>query len=104
MDVQNKYEISDLVKFGPYMSMVTGIRLTGDPLNILYEISFFDGCDSYKTLVANDYELESKKKEFGFGDRGLKKERERLEAEGAPLKSPFDPRFDHLNRGNQDDM
>ena len=34
----------------------------------------------------------------------LKQKIEKLELENKPLKSPFDPRFDHLNRGNQDDM
>lgn len=70
MWIENKYNIGDLVKFGPYMSMVTGLRLTGKPLNVLYEISFFDGCDTYKTLVANDYELETEKTEFGFKSGG----------------------------------
>lgn len=66
MNIQNKYEIGQLIKFGPYMAMVTGIRLTGEPLNILYEISFFDNMEQYKTIVVNDFEIEQKETEFGF--------------------------------------
>ena len=66
MKIQNKYNIGDMVKFGPYMSIVTGIRLTGEPLNILYEISYFNNMEIYTTMVVNDYELESEKNEFGF--------------------------------------
>ena len=69
MQVQNKYEIGQLVKFGPYISMVTGIRLTGDPLNILYEVSYFNEIDAYVTMVVNDYELELKQNQFGFKKR-----------------------------------
>jgi len=68
--INNKYQIGDLVKFGPYTAMVTGIRLTGEPMNILYEISYFNGVDAYVTMVVNDYELESEKTEFGFKSKG----------------------------------
>ncbi len=66
MNIQNKYEIGDLVSFGSYMSIVTGIRITGKPLNILYEISFFDSMEQYKTVVLNDFEIELEKNKFGF--------------------------------------
>ena len=66
MKINNKYNIGDMVQFGPYMSIVTGIRITDKPLNILYEVSYFNGTDAYVTMVLNDYELEQKKTEFGF--------------------------------------
>lgn len=70
MWIENKYNIGDTVGFGGYMSMVTGLRLTGKPLNILYEISFFDNCENYKTFVVDDFELDEKETEFGFKPKG----------------------------------
>ena len=70
MRVQNKYDIGQMVQFGSYMSIVTGIRLTGEPLNILYEISYFNDMGAYVTMVLNEFELELKKTEFGFGQKG----------------------------------
>lgn len=75
MWIENEHNIGDMVKFGPYMSIVTGIRLTGEPLNILYEISYFNGVDVYVTMVVNEYELESEQGQFGFGKKGEKDER-----------------------------
>ena len=66
MEIQNKYDIGQLVKFGPFAAIITGIRLAGEPFNILYEINFFDSCDSYKIQVVYDFELKSEKTEFGF--------------------------------------
>ena len=69
MKIDNEYSIGQMVQFGPYMSIVTGIRITGEPLNILYEVSYFNGIDVYVTMVVNDFELESEKAEFGFKKR-----------------------------------
>ena len=66
MNIENEHNIGDMVQFGPYTSIVTGIRVTGEPLNILYEISYFNNLDVYVTIVVNDYELEPEKNEFGF--------------------------------------
>ena len=67
MLIDNKYNIGDMVKFGPFMAIITGLRIAGDSLSPLYEISFFDGCDNYKMQVAYDFELETEKAKFGFG-------------------------------------
>lgn len=70
MKIDNKYNIGDIVEFEPFMATVIGIWLTGKPLNIRYEVSFFDSADNPRSYIVNDYELRSKKENFGFGKKG----------------------------------
>jgi len=70
MKINNKYDIGQMVKFGPYTGIITGIRVAGKPLNILYEISYFNSIEAYMTNAVYDFEIEDMKKEFGFKTKG----------------------------------
>lgn len=70
MKINNKYDVGQMVKFGPYTCIITGIRVAGKPLNILYEISYFNSIEAYITNAVYDFEIEDMKKEFGFKTKG----------------------------------